>query len=194
MNWKELEEGLLDIETTLNNRPLGYVEDDIQMPILTPHNMIVERPNLISEGTELEGDEVTLRKRAEYVQRCEDTWWSRWSAEYLKALRERHNMKNQVKEMNAKPGDVVVIKGDEVKRIDTLKKGRNGVVRAVRLRAGRSYLERTIQQLYPLKLSCDRKKRSSLNALVEEFKPRRRAGTLARENIRLIEEQENEDY
>ena len=110
-------------------------------------------------------------------------------------------MKNQVKEMNAKPGDVVVIKGDEVKRgkwkigiIDTLKKGRNGVVRAARLRAGRSYLERTIQQLYPLKLSCDRKKRSSLNALVEEFKPRRRAGTVARENIRLIEEQENEDY
>ena len=74
MNWKELEEGLLDIETTLNNRPLGYVEDDIQMPILTPHAMIVGRPNLISEGTELEGDEVTLRKRAEYVQRCEDTW------------------------------------------------------------------------------------------------------------------------
>ena len=191
----------MDIETTLNNRPLGYVEDDIQMPILTPHNMIVERPNLISEGTELEGDEVTLRKRAEYVQRCKDTWWSRWSAEYLKALRERHNVKNQVKEMNAKHGDVVVIKGDEVKRgkwkigiTDTLKKGRNGVVRAARLRAGRSYLERTIQQLYPLKLSCDRKKRSSLNALVEEFKPRRRAGTVARENIRLIEEQENEDY
>ena len=179
LSWKELEEVLLDIETTLNNRPLIYVEDDIQMPILTPHAMIVGRPNLISEGTELDGyeeAEVTLRKRAKYVQRCKDAWWSRWSAEYLKALRERHNMKNQVKELNAKPGDVVLIKGDERNRgkwkigiIDTLIKGRDGVLRAVRLRAGRSYLERTIQQLYPLKLSCDQKKRSSLNALVEEL-------------------------
>ena len=32
----ELEEVILDVETTLNNRPLGYVEDDIYMPVLTP--------------------------------------------------------------------------------------------------------------------------------------------------------------
>ena len=32
----KLEEVILDVETTLNNRPLGYLEDDIQMPILTP--------------------------------------------------------------------------------------------------------------------------------------------------------------
>jgi hypothetical protein len=172
LSWKELEEVLLDIETTLNNRPLSYVEDDIQTPILTPHAMIVGRPNLIPEGGELDGDdeaEVTLRKRAKYVQRCKDAWWSRWSAEYLRSLRERHNMKNQTKEMNTKPGDVVLIKGDERNRgkwkigvIDTLIKGRDGIVRAVRLRAGKSYLERTIQQLYPLELSCDRKKQRSL--------------------------------
>ena len=41
-NWKrspvlaELEEVILDVETTPNNRPLGYVEDDIYMPVLTP--------------------------------------------------------------------------------------------------------------------------------------------------------------
>ena len=34
--------------------------------------------------------------------------------------------------------------------------GRNGVVRAVKLRAGKSYLERAVQQLYPLELSCDK--------------------------------------
>lgn len=49
--------------------------------------------------------------------------------------------------MNAKPGDVL-IKGDERNRgkwkiavIDTLKKNRDGIVRAVRFRAGKSYLE-----------------------------------------------------
>ena len=39
LTWYELEV-LMDIEITLNNRPLSYVEDDIQMPILTPNTMI----------------------------------------------------------------------------------------------------------------------------------------------------------
>lgn len=34
LSWKELEEVLVDVEVTLNNRPLGYVEDDVQLPLL----------------------------------------------------------------------------------------------------------------------------------------------------------------
>ena len=34
LSWRELEEVLLDIENTLNNRPLTYVEDDVESPIL----------------------------------------------------------------------------------------------------------------------------------------------------------------
>ena len=33
---------LLDIEITRNNQPLGYIEDDIQTPILTPNLMILD--------------------------------------------------------------------------------------------------------------------------------------------------------
>ena len=29
LRWKELQEVLLDVEITLNNRPLSYVEDDV---------------------------------------------------------------------------------------------------------------------------------------------------------------------
>ena len=32
LRWNELQEVLLDVEITLNNRPLSYVEDDVQMP------------------------------------------------------------------------------------------------------------------------------------------------------------------
>ena len=35
LSWRELEEVLLDIENTLNNRPLTYVEDDVEYPVLT---------------------------------------------------------------------------------------------------------------------------------------------------------------
>lgn len=40
--WKELQEVLLDVEITLNNRPLSYVEDDVQMPLLTLNAVVFE--------------------------------------------------------------------------------------------------------------------------------------------------------
>ena len=39
-SWKELQEVLLDVEVTLNNRPLSYQEDDFQLPVLTPSSML----------------------------------------------------------------------------------------------------------------------------------------------------------
>jgi len=60
-------------------------------------------------------------------------------------------------------GDMVLIQSPERNRgkwnigiLDKLIKGRDGVVRAIRLRAGKSYLERAIQDLYPMELFCDR--------------------------------------
>ena len=38
--WKELTEVMLDIEIALNNRPLSYVEDDIQLQTLTPNVLV----------------------------------------------------------------------------------------------------------------------------------------------------------
>ena len=45
LRWHESEEVFLDVETTLNNRPLGYVEDDIWTPVLTPNLMLFGQPN-----------------------------------------------------------------------------------------------------------------------------------------------------
>ena len=72
--------------------------------------------------------------------------------------------------------------------------GRDGVIRAVRLRAGKSYLERAVQHLFPSELSCDQEQRvreePSLNPRAREFRPVRRAAAVAAENIRLIAEEE----
>ena len=45
--WRELEEVLLNMEVTLNNRPLCYVEDDVQLLVLTPNAMMFGQPKLI---------------------------------------------------------------------------------------------------------------------------------------------------
>ena len=67
------------------------------------------------------------------------------------------------------------------------------MVRAVRLRAGKSFLERPIQHLYPLELSCDLKAKNQLDVQTKEFKPKRMAAEAARENIRIIAAEEQSD-
>ena len=67
------------------------------------------------------------------------------------ALRERHVMKNNKSEVKLKAGDVVLIKGEQRNRgnwnigtVEEMIKGRDGIVRLVKLRAGKSHLERPI--------------------------------------------------
>ena len=40
LTYKQLKEVLITVEVTLNNRPLGYLEDDIELPPLTPNGLI----------------------------------------------------------------------------------------------------------------------------------------------------------
>ena len=110
-------------------------------------------------------------------------------------------MNHKSKQMNVKLGDVVLIQDAERNRgkwnmgiVVKLFRGRDRVVRAVRLRAGKSYLERAVQHLFPLELSCDQeqcvREDPSLNPRAREFRPVRRAAAVAAENIRRIAEEE----
>ena len=111
---KELEEVILDIEVNLNNRPLTYLEEDIEYPVLTPNILIHgQKVNVLEEVLEEDTSTTELRKRYRYIVRCKNAAWERWKKEYLKALRERHNFKNNTKTMSIKVGDVVMIKGDD---------------------------------------------------------------------------------
>ena len=55
LRWEELQEVLLDVEINLNSRPLSYVEDDVQLPLLTPNSMLFLNSNVLPEllGKEL---------------------------------------------------------------------------------------------------------------------------------------------
>ena len=45
----ELKEVILDVEVALNGRPLSYVEEDLQLPILTPNSLMRISPNVLTE-------------------------------------------------------------------------------------------------------------------------------------------------
>ena len=90
LTWTELEEVVLDVEIAVNNRPLAYVEDDVQLPVLTPNSLLFGQPNLLPELQPHHLEDRSLRKRARYLKRCKEAVWKRWTGEYVRSLRERH--------------------------------------------------------------------------------------------------------
>lgn len=90
LTWSELSDIVLDVEIAINGRPLSYLEDDVEMPVLTPSSMLhlqlTQLPGLSPHHLQ----EADLRKRAKYLLQCKEVMWSRWSKEYVRSLRERH--------------------------------------------------------------------------------------------------------
>ena len=127
---------ILDVEVTLNNRPLSYVEDDLQFPILTPNSFLYGRSNLLPELEPHRVEPNDLRKRAKHLRRGKEAVW-------LRGLRERHNQQHGGKTSTPKVGEVVIIKSDEKNRgkwklgvVEAVITGVDNVVRGARIRTG----------------------------------------------------------
>ena len=73
---QELEVVVLDAEINLNNRPLMYIDDDIQFPVLTPNILIHGQPITIPEE-QFDDDDEVIEKRQRYIKRCKDIAWNR---------------------------------------------------------------------------------------------------------------------
>ncbi len=202
LRWTELEEVVIDVEVSLNNRPLSYVEDDLQLPLLTPNSMLTINPNHLPE-LKAHHEEADLRKRAKYIKKCKEAVWNRWTREYIRSLREQHRRAGGEQTAHPNVGDVVIIKGERKNRntwklgiVTELIKGRDGITRAAKLRVGSGNLERALQHLCPLELSCDWRQPSQLDATAPTFQPRRRrdAAAAAEVRIRQTAEEEGKDY
>ena len=202
LTWDELREVILDVEVSVKNRPLCYLEEDVHLPVLTPRKMLFLNLNILPELQPYQLEERDLRKRAKFLQTTKDAMWSRWTADYLRALSERHRFKHDGKKCSPAVGDVVIIKSPERNRnswplgiVERLIEGRDGVIRGARLRTSRSNIELPIQHLYPLKLSCDREEvrgdETTLNPGAPAFRPRRDAAVAVRLRVQDLAQEDN---
>ena len=71
LSWEELSDVILDIEASLNNRPLCYLEEDIQLPTLTPNTMLFLNSNILPESQPYQLAERELRKKKQNKQRMQ---------------------------------------------------------------------------------------------------------------------------
>jgi len=73
--------------------------------------------------------------------------------------------------------------------VKELTKGTDGVIRAARLKAKKSILERAVQQLHHLELSCDKEMervKDVLDPKAREFRPKRKAARDAEQTIKEV--------
>ena len=164
---------------------------------MTPNSLLFSNSNYLPELVPYHLEDEDLKKRAKFLQKSKDTMWRRWTSEYLRALRERHRLKHHNGESHLAVGDVVIIKSTERNRncwplgiVERLIVGRDGIVRGAKLKTGKSFIERAVQQLYPLELSCDRSPPPTanlppLNHDAPVFRPKRDAAVAA--NLRIQE-------
>ena len=67
---------MLDVEVALNNRPLSYIEDGVELPVLTPNAMLKINPGRIPEREAHHLGETYLRRRAKLLKKCKEAMWS----------------------------------------------------------------------------------------------------------------------
>lgn len=167
LTYEELETLLIEIEATINSRPISYVYDGPGEPApLTPAHFLIGRrltslpsQNYLNSET-LSATKEALTSRLKYRQTLLDRFWLKWKNNYLLELRSAHHRPNCTPSDSLKINDVVLIEESKLPRLmwkvavvaETMV-GRDGVVRScmVRLPNG-NRIRRPIQLLYPLEL------------------------------------------
>jgi len=171
LTFGELQTLLVEIEATLNNRPIPYVYDDenrISYPLI-PSRLIYGRQLVMSNNSshfEINSTYNTLTRRAKHHAWMLSNFAKQWSREYLLSLREHYQKGNPARN-NYKilsKDDLVLLKDEGIARclwkiakVLELIPSRDGMVRAARVQVLSTdkrfvTLRRPIQHLIPLEV------------------------------------------
>ena len=169
LRFEELATILIEIESTLNNRPLTYLYGDDEGPshVVTPADLICGHriaSTFSNQQFDVTSTARSLTKRVKYQWRILNNFTRQWRRDYLLSLQERKSIKQPTTVRVVKEGDVVILKEDgtsrclwKLARVVEAIKGRDGAIRSARiklLRGDRSIcLRRPIQHLIPLEAS-----------------------------------------
>ena len=157
LRFEELEEVLLDVESFLNNRPLCYMGEEFETPVITPNLLLRGQPApYLEENRDEMSDSEEMTRRLRYLKTCRDNVRKRWLNEYLHALQERFNSRPEAQHGTTcmEKGSLVLIKDTtknkanwKVGRIINPIVGKDGVTRGYKILTGSGYVIERPQQL-----------------------------------------------
>ena len=167
LSFEEMRTLLIEIEGTLNNRPLTYVYDDeqgISYP-LTPSSLIYSRTIATTASDkqyEILSTNQALTRRERYHWTLLKQFAKQWRSEYLTSLLETARATSGAESRAVDVGDMVILKSDQTSRSFWKKRkelipGKDYVVRSARVciindGGKRTVLRRPVQHLIPLEV------------------------------------------
>lgn len=162
LTYEQLETTLIEIEATINSRPLTYLSSDSSaLKPLTPADFLLDTGITsiidINTGSSLKGE--GLNELWKIRQKILNKFWKRWTSEYICQLRSAHESRASPTSI-IKIGDVVLLQEPnqprlmwKLARIVQIFPGRDGKIRACQLRlANKTHLRRSVQAIYPLEV------------------------------------------
>ena len=112
----ELATVLVEIECTLNARPLTDEYEECEGEVLTPSHLMYARAINFIPQREVVREERSCGERFKYITLKLQRFWKRWQSEYLTGLKEFHKCKSGKARKSVKKGDVVTVYGEGEKR------------------------------------------------------------------------------
>ena len=184
LSFKQLETVMVDIERQMNNRPLTYLESEIE---------------------EIEEDRDEVSKLHKQLKEAKQHASKRWKREYIHSLLESHQVNRKIGPI-PDIGEIVLVVGDEKNRAKWKKgrvmrhvRGRDGVIRGVILLHKGHHIERPLTLVCPLEIKGPVATEDAPLQLTpgsqqtERFRIRRQAAETAKEKIRLITVDDDDD-
>lgn len=150
---------LAQIEAILNSRPLCALSSDpLDLDVLTPGHFLIGSSLTSFPEKSLQTTNPNRLSMWKNITRIQQSFWKRWSVEYLNQLQNRP--KWHVQKQNIKVDDLVLIKEDNVPplkwpraRVTEVIPSADKRVRLVRLRTKDSEFTRSIAKVCPLPLN-----------------------------------------
>jgi Pao retrotransposon peptidase./Putative peptidase (DUF1758)./Integrase core domain./Protein of unknown function (DUF1759). len=144
------------IESILNSRPLCGLSSapEESMNYLSPGHFLIGAPLLARPELEIQED-VSLHDRWKKISQMVQSFWNRWSREYLNTLNQRLKWNRPSKELTV--GDVVIVKNLNypppqwpLARVHALHPGADGHTRVVTLRTADGIITRPVNRVIPM--------------------------------------------
>lgn len=156
LTFEELSTVVIQIEASLNSRPITPLSDDpTDLNALTPGHFLIGRELLATPVEDLTDRNINHLNRWNLLSKIHQDVWKRWKNEYLHNLQDRKKWKQAKKE--SKIGDMVLLKEDNLPpnkwslaRVIHVHPGDDGHIRVVTVKTSSGTFKRPITKIFPL--------------------------------------------
>ncbi|GFW38559.1 integrase catalytic domain-containing protein [Trichonephila clavipes] len=144
------------VEAVLNSRPLTKISSDPNDSILTPAHFLVGTSVAALPEPRLTNTPINRLNRWQLVQKLTQTFWKKWSNNYLNRLQSR--VKWQTDEQPFKENELVLVKDEDfskilnwnLAKIIKVHPGKDNIIRVVTLKTNKGTYQHPVNKLAKL--------------------------------------------